>query len=214
MSGYWLIVAPVALAGMGALVVIARRLAYRPQHAAAYRGELADDWPAVGSMNLDDERAGRLGTWTPRPDPWPHGLSEWPRTRIDGRPLESVGWDDEDEGRPPWEPEPESLRCPTCNSPQPSMHPATAEGGEVCHICPDPYHLPAELPEQLARVFREQLGQVDQLEPADRLAEILGPLEPLPLEPAAPDAPWYDGAWLDGQLAALFAWVRAVRELA
>jgi hypothetical protein len=211
-SGYWLIVAPAAVAALAGVVVLSRRMAYRPQHAAAYRGELADDWPAVGSMNLDDERAGRLGTWTPRPDPWPQG---WPQadgwtgddladlhaapTVLDDRweerdEAEERAWTaeenqpggyggefdpDEDEGRPPWEPEPEP-----------------------------------ELPEQLARVLREQLGRVDQLEPADRLTEILGQLEPLPLEPAAADAPWYDGAWLDGQLAALFAWVRAVRELA
>lgn len=31
--------------------------------------------------------------------------------------------------------------CPSCESPQPSMHPATqAEGGEVLYICPDPWH--------------------------------------------------------------------------
>jgi hypothetical protein len=41
---------------------------------------------------------------------------------------------------PPEDDEPESLRCLTCHSPQPSMHPATAEGGEVCHLCPDPFH--------------------------------------------------------------------------
>ena len=44
--------------------------------------------------------------------------------------------------RPESDDESGTLRCPTCNSPQPSMHPATAEGGEVCHICPDQFHLP------------------------------------------------------------------------
>ncbi len=78
MSGYWVIITPVALIVMAGMVVIARRLAYRPQHAAAYRGELAADWPTVGSMNLYDEEAGRLGTWTPHPDPWAGHTAELP----------------------------------------------------------------------------------------------------------------------------------------
>jgi hypothetical protein len=37
-------------------------------------------------------------------------------------------------------PAPAVGRCPTCDSPQPSMHPAVQEGGEVAVICPDPFH--------------------------------------------------------------------------
>lgn len=32
------------------------------------------------------------------------------------------------------------MRCPTCNSPQPGMHPAVSGGGEVATICPDAFH--------------------------------------------------------------------------
>jgi hypothetical protein len=35
---------------------------------------------------------------------------------------------------------PDPFRCPTCGSPQPSMHPAVAGGGEVTSLCPDPFH--------------------------------------------------------------------------
>lgn len=31
--------------------------------------------------------------------------------------------------------------CPRCDSPEPRLHPAVQEGGEVS-ICPDPYHTP------------------------------------------------------------------------
>jgi hypothetical protein len=32
-------------------------------------------------------------------------------------------------------------RCPSCNSRQKSMHPATqADGGEVLYLCPDSWH--------------------------------------------------------------------------
>lgn len=31
-------------------------------------------------------------------------------------------------------------RCPTCDSPQPSMHPAAGSGGEVTRICSDAFH--------------------------------------------------------------------------
>lgn len=32
------------------------------------------------------------------------------------------------------------LHCPTCGSPQPSMHPAVSGGGEVTVVCPDEFH--------------------------------------------------------------------------
>lgn len=32
------------------------------------------------------------------------------------------------------------LRCPTCGSPQPSMHPSVSDGGEVTGICRDAFH--------------------------------------------------------------------------
>lgn len=31
-------------------------------------------------------------------------------------------------------------RCPTCQSPQPSQHPAISGGGEVTRLCQDEYH--------------------------------------------------------------------------
>ncbi len=34
-------------------------------------------------------------------------------------------------------------RCPTCDSPQPSMHPAVGAGGEVMRVCPDSFHADA-----------------------------------------------------------------------
>lgn len=41
----------------------------------------------------------------------------------------------------PGRPQPaDPLRCPTCDSPQPSMHPAFGGGGEVTSLCPDPFH--------------------------------------------------------------------------
>lgn len=33
-----------------------------------------------------------------------------------------------------------ALRCPTCTSPQPSMHPAIGGGGEVTGLCGDAFH--------------------------------------------------------------------------
>jgi flavin-dependent thymidylate synthase len=34
------------------------------------------------------------------------------------------------------------LRCPTCTSPEPRLHPAVSGGGEVTRICQDPFHSP------------------------------------------------------------------------
>jgi hypothetical protein len=50
--------------------------------------------------------------------------------------------------RPPAEPQPESdgLRCPTCDSPQPSMHPAVSGGGEVISFCSNGFHAPEGRP--------------------------------------------------------------------
>ncbi len=31
-------------------------------------------------------------------------------------------------------------RCPTCDSPQPSMHPSAGSGGEVTRLCDDGFH--------------------------------------------------------------------------
>jgi hypothetical protein len=31
-------------------------------------------------------------------------------------------------------------RCPSCDAPEPRLHPATQAEGEVAVICPDPYH--------------------------------------------------------------------------
>lgn len=32
------------------------------------------------------------------------------------------------------------MRCPSCNSPDPKLHPATQFEGEVIYICPDSFH--------------------------------------------------------------------------
>lgn len=48
-----------------------------------------------------------------------------------------------------------ALRCPTCRSPRPELHPATAAGGEVIGICADPYH--AITPEYVARLAAQGL---------------------------------------------------------
>lgn len=37
------------------------------------------------------------------------------------------------------------LKCPTCESPSPRLHPATQAEGEVIAICPDDFHLDGEL---------------------------------------------------------------------
>lgn len=38
------------------------------------------------------------------------------------------------------EDEKRAMECPTCESPDPRMHPAISGGGEVTNICPDPFH--------------------------------------------------------------------------
>lgn len=73
---------------------------------------------------------------------------------------------------------PDATHCPTCESPEPSLHPAVSGGGEVTHICDDPFH-----------------GPVPQ-DPAGQLVATHGPtvtmpdtgLNPDPLPPAPPSA--------------------------
>lgn len=36
------------------------------------------------------------------------------------------------------------MRCPTCDSRQPSQHPSAGEGGEVTALCTDPFHGPSK----------------------------------------------------------------------
>ena len=43
-------------------------------------------------------------------------------------------------------------RCPTCDSPQPSMHPAIGGGGEVTGLCSDPFHSGTPTPEAVSLV--------------------------------------------------------------
>lgn len=45
-------------------------------------------------------------------------------------------------------PEPDPLRCPTCDSQQPSMHPAVGGGGEVTGLCADRFHAVPGRPER------------------------------------------------------------------
>lgn len=77
------------------------------------------------------------------------GRDEWTWPE-DGEPTGTDHLND----RPHWwpmavvevDPEPQPadpLRCPTCDSPQPSMHPAAGGGGEVISICSDGFHAPA-----------------------------------------------------------------------
>lgn len=42
-------------------------------------------------------------------------------------------WPEEDDDGNP-------LRCPTCTSRQPNLHPAAGDGGEVTALCPDAFH--------------------------------------------------------------------------
>ncbi len=73
---------------------------------------------------------------------------------------------------------PDATHCPTCESPEPSLHPAVSGGGEVTHICDDPFH-----------------GPVPQ-DPAGQPVATHGPtvtmpdtgLNPDPLPPAPPTA--------------------------
>lgn len=37
------------------------------------------------------------------------------------------------------------MRCPTCDSPSPELHPAIQCGGEV-EVCHDPFHADARIP--------------------------------------------------------------------
>lgn len=37
---------------------------------------------------------------------------------------------------------PKPTTCPTCQAPEPRLHPATQAEGEVTHLCPDPFHTP------------------------------------------------------------------------
>ena len=68
--------------------------------------------------------AGRMETWDGVNIPIPQHLF----------PLTVVEVDPEQRAYP--------LRCPTCGSPQPSMHPAVGGGGEVTRLCADPFHGP------------------------------------------------------------------------
>jgi hypothetical protein len=38
------------------------------------------------------------------------------------------------------------MRCPSCGSRDPKLHPATQSGGEVVHICSDEFHTPVDPP--------------------------------------------------------------------
>lgn len=160
MSGYW-VIAIVAIGAMAGVVVVSRRLAYRPRHDLA---PLTVE-PFAGSMSLADDpnahrRPADRGTWFPHPDPWPQG---WPQ---------ADGWTGDDLAD--LRDAPTDLDWLGGCLPDPGLLSSYVPPRKQLE---PPEQLEAELPEQLARTFREQLGQVDQLEPADRLAGILGRLE-------------------------------------
>ena len=75
MSAY-LVIAAAGLASMAGVVVVARRLAYRPAHAAATPRRRPEPAPPVGSMSLADEQHYRngnsagLGVRVLHGDPW------------------------------------------------------------------------------------------------------------------------------------------------
>lgn len=50
-------------------------------------------------------------------------------------------------------------KCPTCKSPQPSMHPATQHEGEVLSLCRDPWHSPTA--EEWEETYRKQASPDD-----------------------------------------------------
>jgi len=177
MSGYWVIVAPAAVAALAAVVVLSRRMAYRPRHNLT--GLAPPPAPFTGSMILDDElgahreAAGR-GTWFPHPDPWPQS---WPQ---------ADGWADGDladlraaptvfDGLelPHYEPALGRVTDDPADCAGPPERAWTAEEELVADLEEQGWFTPA-----VQDALREQLGEVDQLEPADRLAEILGLDEP------------------------------------
>lgn len=74
------------------------------------------------------------------------------------------------------------LRCPTCDSRQPNLHPAAGDGGEVTKLCPDAFHdapvvvLPGVVirtPEEIA----DETAKLVPYEKADRTPA--GPLQQL-----------------------------------
>jgi hypothetical protein len=58
-------------------------------------------------------------------------------------------------------------RCPTCDSPQPSMHPAVSGGGEAI-LCPDAWHN-----DELARLAHQRLANLVDPETATTLDSVL-----------------------------------------
>jgi len=72
----YLVIAAAGLASMAGVVVVARRLAYRPAHAAATPRRRPEPAPPVGSMSLADEQHYRngnsagLGVRVLHGDPW------------------------------------------------------------------------------------------------------------------------------------------------
>lgn len=188
MSGYWLVIAPVAVAALAGVVALSRHLAYHPAHAAA-RGQLeAAAAPDTGSMILAEELSWGWRRPPERPadaDPWGTPEEEWTEQALaelhDG--LTAL---DQLEPAPMPQYEPAPLRWYEWGAAEPA---------------PDDMQLALEAND------RAELGIAPLEPPAAVLAEFRHQAEQL--EPAA--APWYEGAWIDGQLAELFAWVRRVR---
>jgi hypothetical protein len=54
------------------------------------------------------------------------------------------------EGKVPVQP----TSCPTCQSPEPRLHPAVSGGGEVTHVCSDPFHYRALDPPDIEAVLK------------------------------------------------------------
>jgi hypothetical protein len=71
MIGYWAVIAPAAVASMGAVVLLSHRLARQAGHVPPRLEVRAN----LASMILAEEQAigrepGYLGTWFPHADPW------------------------------------------------------------------------------------------------------------------------------------------------
>lgn len=107
------------------------------EHGQAIPGNVV----AVTDSSGDTWRRNDEHTWdcySRNGEPFGRAHSGWTTDKLRAiyKPLTVVEVDPEPQPADP-------LRCPTCDSPQPSMHPAAGGGGEVISICSDGFHAPA-----------------------------------------------------------------------